>query len=497
MFRRKPASVVTLLIAATLLCLGQICNPPDGTNSIVIPVTTIQDKPIVEISTSLGKIVIELFPQQAPMTVQNVLQYVNSGFYTNTIFHEVVPNTSIAAGLYLSSLDAKIVRDPVPNESNNGLRNLRGYVALVEPDGNGTGTGTSMFLINLRDNSSADFNLADKVAGRTVFGRVIEGMSVADAIGALGTGSATAGDGETLSRLPQSKPTITSAVQQGVEPSTPNEPDEPDETNAAPVAKAVGPVDAAAANGTITLDGSESTDPENAALLYAWEQVSGTPVQISNLNTATPTFTAPDRAATLTFKLTVTDPKGATSTDTVSVTVRNPRVRLKTNKGDIVMEMLVAGAPITTDNFMQYVRDKFYDGTIFHRVIGPGPSFPNGFVIQGGGFLPDLTQPEGLRGPIQNEFSPARSNLRATVSMAKLGGDPNSATSQFFISLTDNSSNLDNQNGGFTVFANVIEGMDVVDAIAAVATGTRSDPDGNDFEDVPLEDVVVTTATLE
>jgi len=155
------------------------------------------------------------------------------------------------------------------------------------------------------------------------------------------------------------------------------------------------------------------------------------------------------------------------------------RVRLKTSQGEILLE-LVDDAPITTANFLQYVNDRFYDGTIFHRVVP-------GFVVQGGGLLPGGAPQTGIRPPIQNEFSPNRSNVRATVAMAKLGGDPDSATSQFFFNLADNSANLDNQNGGFTVFARVVEGMDVVDAIAAVPlSGER-----------PITDVVLTTARRE
>lgn len=154
-------------------------------------------------------------------------------------------------------------------------------------------------------------------------------------------------------------------------------------------------------------------------------------------------------------------------------------VRLTTSLGDIVFE-LVDDAPITTSNFLQYVTDGFYDGTIFHRVV------PD-FVVQGGGFLPGLERPEGRRPPIANEFSPTRSNLRATVAMAKVGGDPNSATSEFFVNLKDNSQNLDNQNGGFTVFARVIEGMDVVDDIAAVPLNGEQ----------PIDDVLLIRAERE
>lgn len=180
------------------------------------------------------------------------------------------------------------------------------------------------------------------------------------------------------------------------------------------------------------------------------------------------------------YDVRVTNPDAASDvlTNGFRVVTAN-RVRLSTTLGDVVFE-LVDDAPITTDNFLQYVTDGFYNGTIFHRVVP-------GFVVQGGGFLPGNVQPTGIRPPIQNEFSPDRSNVRATVAMAKLGGDPNSATSQFFVNLADNSSNLDNQNGGFTVFARVVEGMDVVDAIAAVPLNGEQ----------PVTDVIVTFARRE
>ena len=153
-------------------------------------------------------------------------------------------------------------------------------------------------------------------------------------------------------------------------------------------------------------------------------------------------------------------------------------VRLTTSRGDILFE-LEPDTPITTANFLTYVGEKFYDGTIFHRVVA-------GFVVQGGGYLPGMIEKTGVHDPIQNEFK--HSNVRGTVAMAKVGGDPNSATSQFFVNLVDNSANLDTQNGGFTVFATVVEGMDVVDAIAAVPV---------DSNDKPLTDVLLITARRE
>jgi cyclophilin family peptidyl-prolyl cis-trans isomerase len=151
---------------------------------------------------------------------------------------------------------------------------------------------------------------------------------------------------------------------------------------------------------------------------------------------------------------------------------------VQTSLGEIVIELDSEYAPITVDNFTAYVEDGFYDGTIFHRVI------PN-FVVQGGGYTPDLVQKE-TRPPIGNESFNGLSNLRGTVAMARTG-DPNSATSQFFINLVDNT-DLDATvaQAGYAVFGRVIEGMDVIDQIAAIPTEGR---DG--FTDVPTEDVVI------
>jgi cyclophilin family peptidyl-prolyl cis-trans isomerase len=148
-------------------------------------------------------------------------------------------------------------------------------------------------------------------------------------------------------------------------------------------------------------------------------------------------------------------------------------VGLNTAKGrldTVRLELYDDRAPITVANFLNYVNNTRYDGTILHRSVP-------GFVMQGGGFKPvidamnqvtDLA-PIPTFPPIQNEFSPDRSNLRGTVAMAKVGGNPNSATSQFFVNLANNASNLDTQNGGFTVFANVIgDGMTLMDAYAGL-----------------------------
>ena len=159
-------------------------------------------------------------------------------------------------------------------------------------------------------------------------------------------------------------------------------------------------------------------------------------------------------------------------------------VKLETTKGAIVIEVNETAAPVTATNFLQYVQDGFYDGTIFHRVI------PN-FMIQGGGFTPDMKQ-KNTRPPIVNEAKNGLKNKRGALAMARTN-DPGSATAQFFINHVDNT-NLDYpgpRNPGYAVFGQVVEGMDVVDAIAKVKTGTKGM-----FQDVPEEAVVIKSAKV-
>lgn len=163
-----------------------------------------------------------------------------------------------------------------------------------------------------------------------------------------------------------------------------------------------------------------------------------------------------------------------------------PRVRLDTSMGPIVIALDREHAPATVDNFLAYVADGFYDGTIFHRVMGD-------FMIQGGGFTGDLTRKK-TRAPIRNEANNGLSNLRGTVAMARTS-DPHSASSQFFINVTDNPA-LDfkspsGRGWGYAVFGTVAEGMDVVDRIRAVPTGTQGR-----YQNVPTTPVVIERATL-
>jgi peptidyl-prolyl cis-trans isomerase B (cyclophilin B) len=158
-------------------------------------------------------------------------------------------------------------------------------------------------------------------------------------------------------------------------------------------------------------------------------------------------------------------------------------VKLETTKGAIVIEVNETAAPVTAANFLKYVQDGFYDGTIFHRV-------KLNFMIQGGGFTPDMKQ-KTTRPSIINESKNGLKNKRGTIAMARTP-DPNSATAQFFINHVDNAFlDYSARDAGYAVFGQVVEGMDVVDAIAKTKTGINGM-----HQDVPVEPVIINSAKV-
>ena len=161
-----------------------------------------------------------------------------------------------------------------------------------------------------------------------------------------------------------------------------------------------------------------------------------------------------------------------------------PKVKLATSMGDIVVQLDAAKAPKTVENFLAYVNSKHYDGTIFHRVI-------DGFMIQGGGFTPDMQQ-KPTKAPIPLEANNGLKNDTYTIAMARTG-NPNSATSQFFINVKDNAMlNAPNPDGhGYAVFGKVVEGTAVVDKIKAVATGNKGP-----YQNVPNTPITINSATV-
>ncbi len=161
-------------------------------------------------------------------------------------------------------------------------------------------------------------------------------------------------------------------------------------------------------------------------------------------------------------------------------------IKLETNKGDIIIELNTEKAPISSENFLQYVNEGFYDGVIFHRVI-------KNFMIQGGGFDTDMNQKEN-RGNIQNEADNGLKNKKYTLAMARTP-DPHSASSQFFINTKDNAfldfTSPTPQGWGYAVFGQVVEGKEIVDEIEKVATGQKGF-----HQDVPVEDIIIIKASV-
>lgn len=164
----------------------------------------------------------------------------------------------------------------------------------------------------------------------------------------------------------------------------------------------------------------------------------------------------------------------------------NPKVLLKTNKGDITLELDAEKAPKSAENFLNYVNDGFYNGTIFHRVI-------NNFMVQGGGFEVGMKQKE-TQNPIENEANNGLKNEVYTIAMARTN-DPHSATAQFFINVQNNDflnhTNPTPNGWGYAVFGKVVDGTDIVDSIKGVKTGSKGF-----HQDVPVEDVIIESATV-
>jgi len=172
------------------------------------------------------------------------------------------------------------------------------------------------------------------------------------------------------------------------------------------------------------------------------------------------------------------------SGDAAETAGKNPQIAMKTSEGMLVIELFQDKSPISVANFLQYTKDKFYDGTIFHRVI-------DGFMIQGGGYTSDMKQ-KGTRAPIQNEAQNGLKNMEGTVAMARTR-NPDSATAQFFINVADNVS-LDYpkpDGAGYTVFGKVVSGMDVVQKIRIAATENAAGQ-----QNVPKTPIIIESVAL-
>ncbi len=183
--RHLTVSIAPIMFALGLAATRAATPPASASSSANAPAIA---HPQVELKTSMGDIVIELFPDKAPKTVANFLQYVKSGFYDGTVFHRVIPGYLVQGGLYTRELRPKRTLPPIPDEANNGLSNLRGTVAAArgpDPD-----SATAQFFFNVVDNPRLDYvgNQSGMTWGYAVFGKVVKGMDVVDKIDNLPTG---------------------------------------------------------------------------------------------------------------------------------------------------------------------------------------------------------------------------------------------------------------------------------------------------------------------
>ena len=344
--------------------------------------------PQVEFDTTAGKIRVELYPEAAPKTVANFLDYVKAKHYDGTQFHRVIDGFMIQGGGFTGDFSEKPTRPPVVNEAEHGEQGRRCVNAAeryrwrapatpTRPPPSSSSTSTTTAVLNYRSPDPQGI-------GYTVFGKVVAGMDVVDQDREGAQGRRQAGPAGNAPR-PARRADRTRHHQQGLR-------------RRSQIGKAM--------------------------------------------------------------------------------------IVLHTSHGAITLELDAENAPKTVENFLQYVRDGHYDNTVFHRVIP-------GFMIQGGGMEPGMKQ-KRTRAQIANEAGNGLKNKRYTVAMARTN-EPHSATAQFFINIADNDF-LDHkgpspQGWGYCVFGKVTAGQDVVDRIAAVATG-----DSGFHQNVPTEDVVIQRA---
>ncbi len=173
-----------MLLAATLALLAQAASPAPAAEPAAKPAPA---GPYVVMETSLGRIRIGLYKDKAPVTVDNFVQYVRGGHYDGTIFHRVIPNFMVQGGGFDPNMEERPTRPPIKNEARNGLRNLRGTLAMArtsEPH-----SASAQFFVNVKDNAFLDFGVARDGWGYAVFGEVVEGMDVVDKIAAVQTGN--------------------------------------------------------------------------------------------------------------------------------------------------------------------------------------------------------------------------------------------------------------------------------------------------------------------
>lgn len=399
---RMLHSFVSFLIAALVLTAAAPAQRvPAG-----VDISPAQRYVLLE--TSKGELLIELNADKAPWTAANFLTYIDSRFYDGTVFHRVLPERLIQGGAYTLQMQPKPTGPAVRNESGNGLKHVRGAVAMASsavPD-----SATSEFFINAIDNRTLD----DAPPGRgfAVFGKVVAGMDVVDAIAA--------------------EPVVSNGAGEDSRPTSP-----------------------------VVIQSARRISPEQAAPRIAHAT---TPDSMSSQGTAPPPATSQPAAGS-------SQTQPATGERKTPALVY---VLIISTKGEIVMELNHDKAPISVDNLLAYVDKNFYDGVLFHRVVrrstGGGID-----VIQGGGYSPDMHDKK-VGAPIKNESQNGLRNVRGAVAVAHPNNQPDSGTSQFFINVQDNPSLDQSTDGAaYAVFGRVIVGMGVVEAIQQVLTVDKGD----------------------
>lgn len=322
---------------------------------------------IATVNTSAGEFTIRLELEKAPLSVATFVTHVDSGYYDQSLFWRVIPQELVQAGGYELGLVTKTAGDPIINESDNGLLNVRGTIAMARTSD--PNSAAAQFFINVADNPDFDPSMGEP--GYAVFGTVIDGMDVIDAIAALPT----------------------------------------------------------------TTRNDFANAPEEDVIITAAESLG------SN------------------------------------------QVRMTTTLGTFTLQLDSANALVTVANFMDYVASGFYVGTLFHRVSA------DSFVQGGGVTLGPVAS--ATQTPIANESTNDLANKRGRVALY-YASDPNSVTPQFFVNVVDNPQfNASGDTLGFPVFGEVVDGMDVIDAIAALPTETIAG-----LENAPINDVVIQQITV-
>ncbi len=450
-----------------------------------------------------GTIIVELLIEAAPNTCANFLRYVDSGYFSGIIWHRIVPDFVIQGGNFdrfngtLRPKPGK--RGEIESEALNGFSNLRTSISMALR-GTEADSGSNQFFINLGDNSVLD----DGSPPFTVFARVVQGMDIADQIevlptGAPGTMNEQPNEDVVMSlvtraetKVPTSPPDDIRLVDSnGMDDASSNGMDDADsngmdDSDGPPTATIVSSVPIQIVGDSVELSVTIENEPEGSQ--FSWTSSNGMATIANPSSRDTKATIDTNDSVIFKFELLNQDREVIATGRKVVVGIPSalPRVVIENEggvNGNITLELLTEAAPNTCANFLQYVDAGFYDGLVWHRVV-------DNFVIQMGGYGldPDSGVPfraEGIRDPIMSEANNGESNVRGTAAFALVGQNQNSATSEIFINLVDNS-RLDTGPPPFTVFARVVEGLDIVDDIGTTETGLRGT-----LNDAPVDDIII------